>query len=210
MSRISPLYSACRAVMMIGMLALAGCATRPPSSQENICAIFREKPDWYQDSLRAARRWKGPLDVPMAIMAQESSFRAKAKPPIRFFLGFIPYGRASNAYGYPQALDSTWAAYRKDAGGLLRQRDDFGDAIDFIQWYMHQTWKINRIDKSDAYGHYLNYHEGQGGYRRGSYQSKAWLTNVAKRVKRRAENYRDQLATCRPELEKRAKRRSLF
>ena len=183
-------------------LLLAACASGPPESPGNIFEIFRENPGWYADSVDEARRWDGPLDVPMDIMSQESGFRARARPPMRYFLGFIPYGRGSDAYGYPQALDSTWSAYRREAGGLLSQRDDFTDAIDFIQWYMHQTWRVNGVEKSDAFGQYLNYHEGQGGYRRGSWRNKGWLIQVARRVERRADTYGTQLAACQPELEK--------
>lgn len=142
----------------------------------------------------------------MAIMAQESAFRARAKPPIRFFLGIIPYGRASDAYGYPQALDSTWASYRKEAGSMFSRRSNFDDSIDFIQWYMHKSFTVNGVAKTDAFAHYLNYHEGQGGYRRGTYKNKGWLMNTARRVQRRSENYRAQLASCKPELDKRKRR----
>ena len=146
----------------------------------------------------------------MAIMAQESAFRARAKPPIRFFLGIIPYGRASDAYGYPQALDSTWSTYRREAGGVFSQRDNFDDAIDFIHWYMHKSWQQNKVAKSDAFAHYLNYHEGQAGYRRGSYKKKRWLINTARTVERRAQTYRRQLGSCRTALDKRVKSWSLF
>ncbi len=189
---------------------LAGCVTRPPSSREDLCKIFDQRPGWYKSSVKAANFWKGPIDVPMAIMAQESAFRARARPPMRFFLGFIPYGRASNAYGYPQALNSTWATYRKDAGTFFSQRDNFDDAIDFIQWYMHQTALQNKVAKTDAYAQYLNYHEGQGGYRRGTYKNKKWLINTAKRVQQRANSFKTQLASCQPALEKRRKRRWFF
>lgn len=146
----------------------------------------------------------------MAIMAQESAFRARAKPPIRFFLGFIPYGRPSDAYGYPQALDSTWATYRREAGTIFSQRDNFDDAIDFIQWYMHKTYTLNRVPKTDAFGQYLNYHEGQGGYRRGSWKNKSWLIAVARRVERRAANYQNQLASCEADLIRRSRRWFFF
>jgi hypothetical protein len=192
--------------VVAGVLLLAGCRSTPPASHDNICAIYQQKPGWYKASLKAANRWNGPIAVPMAIMAQESSFRARAKPPMRFLLGFIPYGRASDAYGYPQALDSTWAAYRSEAGGILSQRDNFGDAIDFIQWYMHKTLKINRVAKTDAFNHYLNYHEGQGGFRRGSYRNKKWLIRVARKVEARANAYSRQLASCKTRLDKKAKR----
>jgi hypothetical protein len=146
----------------------------------------------------------------MAIMAQESSFRAKAKPPIRFFLGIIPYGRASDAYGYPQALDSTWSRYRSEAGSVFSQRDKFDDSIDFIQWYMHNSWQINAVDKNDAFAQYLNYHEGHGGYKRGTWKKKRWLINTARLVEQRTLRYRSQLASCKPELDKRVKSWTLF
>ncbi|WP_334312580.1 hypothetical protein [Pseudomonas aeruginosa] len=28
------------------LLALAGCATKPPANPDNLCEIFREKPKW--------------------------------------------------------------------------------------------------------------------------------------------------------------------
>ncbi|MEM7195834.1 MAG: hypothetical protein AAF402_12840 [Pseudomonadota bacterium] len=204
--------AAIRLVAITGLIAVttAACISRPPVSQDNICEIYRQKPGWYKDSVKAARYWKSNLHVPMAIMRQESAFRARAKPPMRYFLGFIPYGRASNAYGYAQALDSTWAQYRREAGNLLSQRNKFDDAIDFIQWYMHKTALANKVAKTDAYNQYLNYHEGQGGFARGSYKNKRWLLNVASRVERRAANYRAQLASCKAELDQRASRWSLF
>lgn len=199
--------------ILLGFLlatSLAGCASRPPADRENICSIYRQKPGWYTDSLKAAKRWDGPLDVPMAIMAQESGFRANAKPPIRFFLGIIPYGRASDAYGYPQALDSTWSRYRDEAGSIFSQRDNFDDSIDFIQWYMHTTWKLNGVDKNDGFAQYLNYHEGQGGYKRGTWKNKKWLINTANLVERRSQRYRSQLASCQSELDKNSKGWSIF
>ena len=126
---------------------------------------------------------------------------------MRCLLGLIHYGRASDAYGYHQALDSTWSVYRREAGGLLSQRDNFGHAIDFIQGYMHLTLRANRVAKIDAFAQYLNYHEGLGGYRRGTWRGKKWLINTARRVERRAANYGAQLASCREELERRRKRR---
>ncbi len=194
-------------LMLVAGALLSACVSRPPSTMGNLCEIYREKPGWYEDSVEAARRWDGPLDVPMAIMAQESGFRARAKPPMRFFL-FIPYGRGSDAYGYPQALDSTWSLYRKEAGGVFSQRDNFDDSIDFIQWYIHRTLRLNGVAKTDAFAQYLNYHEGQGGYRRGTWHNKGWLIDIARRVERRATTYRSQLAACQPELERR--RRSFF
>lgn len=143
-------------------------------------------------------------------MAQESAFKAKAKPSIRYFLGVVPYGRPSSAYGYSQALDSTWAAYRREAGTIFSQRDRFEHAIDFVQWYMHKSWQINRVKKTDAYNQYLNYHEGWGGFSRGSYNSKRWLTGAARKVKARAAAYRRQFQSCQPALQKAANKGLFF
>ena len=69
----------------------------------------------------------------------------------------------------------------------------------------HQDWfpadplatVRNNISKWDAYAQYLNYHEGQGGYARGSYNKKSWLLRVADDVASRARLYEKQLANCR-------------
>ena len=66
---------------------------------------------------------------------------------------------------------------------------------------MDVTQKRNQVSKWDANGHYLNYHEGQGGYSRGSYKSKSWLINVAKKVEARSQRYAAQLSQCRVELD---------
>ena len=194
-------------IVLLLVSVLSACASRPPASPSNLCAVFAEKSDWYKVAWKSANKWSSNIYVPMAIMYQESAFKARAKPPMRHFL-FIPYGRASNAYGYPQALESTWAEYKKDAGSMFSSRSDFADATDFIQWYMHKTARINRIPKQDAFRHYLNYHEGQGGYARGTYKTKAWLVNVARKVELRSKRYAAQLNQCGPALER--KRRWFF
>ncbi len=157
------------------LLALAGCATAPPSNPENICAIFREKPDWHDAALKVQKKWGAPVPVPMAMMYQESSFKQDAVPPRYYFLGIIPWGRVSSAYGYAQAKDETWADYKNDAGGWGASRDNFADALDFMGWYMSKSQRINGVSKWDAYGQYLNYHEGWTGYRNRSFDRKAWL-----------------------------------
>ena len=63
-------------------IVLAGCATPPPKKPENICEIFREHRSWYFAAKDARDRWGVPIHVPMAMMYQESSFKANAQPPI--------------------------------------------------------------------------------------------------------------------------------
>lgn len=187
-------------IIVIIVASLSSCASYRPANPDDICTIFDQKSSWYRAANKAAKKWNGNLHVPMAIMYHESAFDKNAQPPMRYFLWVIPRGRASSAYGYPQALESTWAAYQRDAGSILSRRNSFADSIDFIQWYMHQTTTKNGVAKTDAYAQYLNYHEGQAGYARGSYKKKQWLINTAKRVERRANQYAKQLAQCSAKL----------
>ncbi|OZI77946.1 hypothetical protein [Bordetella genomosp. 12] len=190
-----------RLALLLALLALTGCAsTRPPAEPENICAIFREKPEWHDAALKVQQKWGAPVQVPIAMMYQESSFKHDALPPRDYLLGFIPWGRVSSAYGYAQAKDETWGDYKREAGGWFASRDDFADSLDFMGWYMSKTQRINNISKWDAYGQYLNYHEGWTGYRNRSYERKAWLQRVASQVQARAERFSAQYKQCEREL----------
>ncbi len=183
--------------------AAAGCSARAPANIDDACAIFSERHGWYDDVGRSERRWGIPAHVQLAIIHQESRFRAKARQPRRRYLGFIPGPRRTSAYGYTQAIEPTWDEYRRATGHGGADRDDFGDACDFIGWYCARSSRRLGIDKSDAYRLYIAYHEGDGGYRRGSYRRKAWLLRVAEKVRNRAVRYRRQLASCRSRLERR-------
>ncbi|AEY02456.1 transcriptional regulatory protein [Oceanimonas sp. GK1] len=178
---------------------LAGCATAPPNNPANLCAIFEQYPDWHEAAEETREKWGAPVHVTMAMMFQESSFRHDARPPMRWFL-FIPYGRASSAYGYAQAKDETWADYQRETGSGWADRDDFDDAIDFMGWYMSKSSRLNGVSKWDAYGQYLNYHEGWTGYRRGSHLKKRWLLGVSRKVENRAKRYAEQYWRCKDEL----------
>lgn len=182
-------------------LGLSGCATTPPSEPASVCAIFKEQDDWYAASRKAQQRWGVPVAVQMAIIRHESAFVADARPPRRWFLGFIPLSRPSTAYGYSQALDGTWARYQESTGHTGAERDDFADAVDFIGWYTRQSEIELGIPPRDAYRQYLAYHEGQGGYQRGSYRQKPWLIQVARDVAATATRYQRQLDGCRPDLD---------
>lgn len=179
------------------LLLLAGCASRPPTNQGNLCSIFDQKESWYKDAQKANHKWGTPIHVMMAIMKQESGFRHDAKPPKKKLLWVIPAGRVSSAYGYSQALDGTWDHYKRATGRLFASRSDFGDAIDFIGWYTNTSQRKLGISKWDAYNQYLAYHQGHGGYARGSYKSKGWLKGVARKVDKTAKTYGVQLRQCR-------------
>lgn len=187
---------------LILLVVITGCADRPPQNLDNICSIYKEKRHWYKASLNTERRWGVPPQVPMAFMHQESKFDGSALPPRKYILWIIPWGRVSTAYGFAQAQTMTWNDYIKDTGNSGAKRNNFADSMDFIGWYMDKTQKVNGVSKWDAYNQYLNYHEGWGGYKRKTYNSKSWLLGVAQKVKTRSSNYGAQYSSCKEELMK--------
>ncbi|TFH27997.1 MAG: hypothetical protein E4H00_09050 [Myxococcales bacterium] len=187
----------------ISLVSSAGCSTRPPRDVGDGCAIFTEKPRWYDAAKESERRWGTPVPVQLAIIHQESRFEAKARPRRRRFLGFIPGPRPSTAYGYSQALQSTWSVYRHETGNWSARRSDFADSTDFVGWYTAKTSRVTGVSKRDAYNLYLAYHEGDGGFRRGTHKRKQWLLTTARRVSDLANRYHSQLARCEKALSKR-------
>jgi|TARA_B110000977_G_scaffold18487_1_gene22287 hypothetical protein len=193
--------SICKNILiLISITLIVGCAT-PPQNTDNICEIFFEKDDWYDDAANARDNWKSPIPVMMAIMHQESRFRQKARPPRKMILGFIPGPRPSDSYGYSQAKEATWDWYTKDSGNYGADRDDFGDAIDFIGWYNHVSGKRSSIKSNDPYHLYLAYHEGHGGFNRRTFNDKPWLKSVAKKVSSRSRRFGIQLNKCEEQLQ---------
>jgi len=136
----------------------------------------------------------------MAILYRESSFEKKAKPRRKRILWLFPWARPSTAYGYSQALDAIWDAYRQDTSNHGADRDDFGDAIDFVGWYNHRSHKYCGIRPDNAYALYLAYHEGHGGFNRGTYKNNTWLKKTAEEVANHSNTYRNQLQRCHEHL----------
>lgn len=149
-----------RVLILAIVMSLTGCVTAPPRSTGDVCDIFYEKDGWFDAADTAYDRWGAPIHVQMAIIKQESSFVGDARPPRKRLLWFIPWTRMSSAYGYTQALDSTWDWYKRDSGNGGADRDDFDDATDFVGWYVDKSHATLGISKWDAYSQYLAYHEG--------------------------------------------------
>ena len=181
---------------LVVLTACSGASQGPPRNTENACLLKQDRPQWFQAMAKTEQRWGAPVHVQMATFYQESTFRPKARPPRKYVLWFIPAGRISSAYGYAQAVDGTWDWYRSDTGNRRAKRDRFPDASDFMGWYMSKAPTNIGLSPNDAYSHYLAYHEGHAGFKRGSYRSKAWLQNTAARVQSRASRYQQQLSTC--------------
>ncbi len=188
-----------RAAMLLMFLASCGGGSSysAPRQLDDACAIVRERPQYLRAMQATERRWGIPVHVQMATIHQESKFVGNARTPHTFALGVIPMGRQSTAYGYSQALNGTWEEYQNSAGGRRAQRDDIGDATDFMGWYMDQSTQSLGIAKTDAEAQYLAYHEGRTGYANQTYLGKPWLVEVAAKVGQRSEMYRQQLEYCR-------------
>ena len=192
-----------KAILVVaGLLFLVGCTSSTPKEQDNVCEIFREKGGWYDDARDSQRKWGTSIPIMMAFIHQESRFQARAKPPRTKILWVLPGPRPASAYGYSQATDETWRAYKKSTGAWSADRNNFEDAIDFVGWYNDQSYRRNKIQKTDPYHLYLAYHEGQGGFAKRSFKNKKWLKDVAKKVSSRSKMYQKQLNSCEKELQK--------
>jgi hypothetical protein len=186
-----------RASILLLLLASCGGGNfSAPRNLDDACAIVRERPQYYRAMKSTERKWGVPVHVQMATIHQESKFIGDARTPHQYALGVIPLGRQSSAFGYSQALDGTWEEYQKDQRRRSARRDRIEDATDFMGWYMDGSQERLGISKSDARNQYLAYHEGRTGFARGSYNEKPWLVDVANRVDRRSQLYRDQLDAC--------------
>lgn len=182
---------------------LTGCsllAPEPPSNQSNVCEIFREQPEWYDDARASQKRWGTPIATQMAFIRQESSFRSHVRPPRPWLWGIIPWFRSSSAYGYAQAQNPVWGEYEEQAGSLFASRTHMDDATDFIGWYNRRSHKRLGVSLYNPEHLYLAYHEGPTGYERGRYHRKPRVQRVARRVAQRSARYSSQLARCESEF----------
>lgn len=188
-----------RVVILALLLVLGGCATTPEHI-DNVCSVFDQKGGWFNNWYKAAKRTEREFGVPvpilMATIYKESGFQAHAKPPRTRLLWIIPWKRPSSAYGYPQALDSTWAWYQRETGHGGADRDDFGDAVHFVGWYHYQSHRRNGIALNDAYHLYLAYYVGQGGYARGVWKNNSHVQRSARTAATMADRYAAQMRGC--------------
>ncbi|MFM1896980.1 MAG: hypothetical protein RLZZ385_2054 [Pseudomonadota bacterium] len=181
---------------------LTGCISSQPGNIANVCSIFESHRGWHKAAQRTEQRWGVPVPVSMAFVYQESSFQARAKPARTRILWVIPGPRPSSAYGFAQALDSTWADYMRATGNTGARRTNFSDAIDFIGWYNATSYRVNGIGRHDARNLYLPYHQGHTGFANGSYRGNQWLLDTAAQVQSNADRFSKQYARCARDLER--------
>ena len=176
------------------------CTSIDKIDTANSCLLFKEKSNWYKSTKNSFDKWGTPIALQLAIISQESSFKQFSKPKRKRFFGLIPGKRPSTAFGYAQVTDPTWNWYKTRTGNTNASRANFSDITDFIGWYTNQSKKMVGIPINDFYNQYLAYHEGQGGWKKKSFNSKKWLLNIAKKVETNANMYNNQLKNCENKL----------
>lgn len=186
--------------LIVGVFFLIRPSSFAPHNLLNICVVFHQHPSWYWAANRSRERWGVPVSTQMAVILQESHFNAAAKPAHERLLGLIPWFRPTSAEGYAQAVNSTWHLYLKDTGQNSANRSSFTKATDFIGWYLHRLQGQLQLPSHDVFDLYLAYHEGPGGFQRGSYKKQPKLISIAHHVDYRAARYREQLEGCEKKL----------
>ena len=167
-----------------------------PKNQEDACSILKQKKSWRSALKKTERKWGISPGMQLAFIKTESNFRPTARTQRKYFLGLVPSGRISSAYGYSQALDGTWTEYKKSTGNRYHRRSNFAHSTNFIGWYVDKSSKLLGISKKNAYLHYLAYHQGQAGFKTGAYKTKSGLLKVAKKTAYNKKIFDGQLKKC--------------
>ena len=167
-----------------------------PKNQEDACSILKQKKSWRSALKKTQKKWGISAGMQLAFIKTESNFRSTARTERKYFLGLIPSGRISTAYGYSQALDGTWNEYKKRTGNRYHRRSNFAHSTNFIGWYVDKSNRLLGISKNNAYLQYLAYHQGQAGFKTGAYKTKSGLLNVAKKTAYNKKIFDRQLKKC--------------
>ncbi len=151
--------------------------------QNDACQLLDAYPHWRVALSEARDNWQVEPWFVLAFMHQESRFNPEALS-------------TSQAYGYAQAKADTWDWYMLKTGHVQGKRNRFDDAVDFMGFYVNRNSERNGVAINDVKNQYLAYHEGMGGFERGSYLGKPWLLTVSDKVLDRAGLYQAQLLDC--------------
>ena len=189
-------------LLSILFIFIVACTSIDNINTTDSCILFKEKKNWYKSTKKSYDKWGVPISLQLAIINQESSFKQFAKPKRKRFFGLIPGSRPSTAFGYAQVTNPTWDWYKNRIGNKNASRANFEDITDFIGWYATQSNKMLAISMNDYYNQYLAYHEGQGGWKNKTFNSKKWLLKIAKKVENQSNIYNNQLADCENKLNK--------
>ncbi len=170
--------------------------SKVPVNQKNACEILKYKRSWERAISKTEKKWGVSKGTQLSFILTESNFRPRAKTSRTYVFGIIPSGRLSSAYGYAQAIDSTWEWYQESSGNRYSSRTNFSDSVDFLGWYIDKSSSKLGIRRSDTYNQYLAYHQGHSGYSKGYYLQKPNLLTVALRTEKNARMFDKQLKSC--------------
>ena len=184
-------------IFLLIIFFLSSCSS-VPANTTNSCLIFDERYFWYKHAKKSEQKWGTPIYLQLAIIKMESGFDWLAKPPRQKLFKVVPYKRPSSSFGYSQAVKGTWKQYKDETGNKFATRTRFKDSVDFIGWYTNKTEKILKVSKKDAFKQYIAYHEGWGNYK--NYKNNIKVINLAKRVEKQSNIYKQQLSECKNSL----------
>ena len=176
---------------------ICACSSIPKNTADS-CSIFSERYLWYKYAKKTEQKWGTPIYIQLAIIKMESNFDWLAKPERQKIFKVIPFKRPSSSFGYSQAVKGTWAQYKKETNNNFATRTRFKDSVDFIGWDTNKTHKILKVSKKDAFKQYIAYHEGWGNYK--NYKNNKKVINLAKRVEKQSNIYKQQLSECKNTL----------
>lgn len=161
------------------ILLFAVFAGAPVSAQTNdVCALLQNHEGWAEDLDAAHERWGISKGAILAIIDQESRFRATASNGVN--------------YGYAQSNPTTWRWFARNSGQSGASRTDFGDSAQFIGWHFKTMNQKLGIGMDNVASQYLAYKMGEGGYARSGMTSSAHTRQVAARAHR----FNAQLEGC--------------
>ncbi len=184
-------------IFLLIIFFLSSCSS-VPTNTANSCLIFDERYLWYKHAKKSEQKWGTPIYLQLAIIKMESGFDWLAKPPRQKLFKVVPYKRPSSSFGYSQAVKGTWKQYKDETGNKFAIRTRFKDSADFIGWYTNKTEKILKVSKKDSFKQYIAYHEGWGNYK--NYKNNKKVINLAKRVEKQSNIYKQQLSECKNSL----------
>ena len=182
---------------LIFIFFISACSSIPKNTADG-CSIFSERYLWYKHAKKTEQKWGTPIYIQLAFIRMESDFDWLARPKRLKLFKVIPYRRPSSSLGYSQAVKGTWEQYKKETNKRLATRTRFKDSVDFIGWYTNKTEKILKVSKKDAFKQYIAYHEGWGNYK--NYKNNKKVINLAKRVEKQSNIYKQQLSECKNSL----------
>ncbi len=142
------------------------------------CKLLKSNPEWVVGLDEASMQWNISRGAILAIIDQESRFRATASNGVN--------------YGYAQSNPQTWNWFKKSAGMPDASRTDFNDSAHFIGWHFNTMGTRLKIDLDDVARQYMAYKMGEGGYRRSGAAPSALARNIAAR----ADKFNTQLSEC--------------